>query len=89
MLNIPVCLGVDEAIADDAINMWTVMKTAGSIHNLTDWDYANWPSAEEVLRAATQTGGLAMREPQLALYPRSTRRFNPYRSARVAVRAIE
>ena len=64
-LNIPVCLGVDEAIADDAINMWTVMKTAGSIHNLTDWDYANWPSAEEVLRAATQTGGLAMREPQL------------------------
>ena len=64
-LNIPVCLGVDEAIASDAINMWAVMKTAGSIHNLTDWNYANWPSAVEVLRAATQTGGLAMREPRL------------------------
>ncbi|MEC8053199.1 MAG: hypothetical protein VX131_01015, partial [Pseudomonadota bacterium] len=33
--------------------------------NLTDWNYANWPSAVEVLRAATRTGGLAMREPRL------------------------
>ena len=53
--------GVDEAIASDAINMWAVMKTAGSIR-LDRLGYANWPSAVEVLRAATQTGGLAMRE---------------------------
>ncbi len=62
---IPVCLGVDEAIADDAINMWSVMKTAGVIHNLTEWDYERWPKAHEVIRAATEGGGIAMREPGL------------------------
>ena len=62
---IPICLGVDEAIADDAINMWSVMKTASVIHNLNEWDYDRWPQATEVLRAATETGGKAMREPKL------------------------
>ena len=62
---IPICLGVDEAIADDAINMWSVMKTASTIHNLTDPDYDRWPTAREVLRAGTETGGRAMREPGL------------------------
>ncbi len=62
---IPVCLGVDEAIADDATNMWSVMKTAGMIHTLTDWDYDQWPQASEVLKAATASGGKAMREPDL------------------------
>lgn len=62
---IPVCLGVDEAIADDAINMWSVMKTASVVHNLTDWDFERWPTAQEVLRAATQGGSRAMREAEL------------------------
>lgn len=62
---IPVCLGVDEAIADDAINMWSVMKTASVVHNLNDLDYERWPRADEVLTAATRTGGRAMREPGL------------------------
>lgn len=62
---IPVCLGVDEAIADDAINMWSVMKSAASLHTLSDWDYEKWPQASEILQAATQTGGRAMREPEL------------------------
>ncbi|MGR3513860.1 MAG: amidohydrolase family protein [Paracoccaceae bacterium] len=62
---IPVCLGVDETIADDAINMWSVMKTASVLHNLTDWDYERWPRAQEVLKAATETGGQAMRVPGL------------------------
>lgn len=62
---IPLCLGVDEAIADDAINMWSVMKTASVIHNLSDWDYTRWPQATEVIRAATMGGGQAMREPGL------------------------
>ncbi len=55
------CLGVDEAIADDAVNMWQVMKTAGMIHSLTEPDWLLWPSAEEVLEAATVGGGRAMR----------------------------
>ena len=63
--NISVCLGVDEAIADDAVNMWSVMKTTGSIHNLTDWNYSNWPSAKEIIISATRNGGRAMREPKL------------------------
>lgn len=62
---VPLCLGVDEAIADDAINMWSVMKTAGVIHNLSDWDYTRWPQAREVIEAATEGGGRAMREPGL------------------------
>lgn len=59
------CLGVDEAIADDSINMWQVMKTAGMIHSLTDPDWLRWPQAEEVLDAATVGGGRAMRVPGL------------------------
>jgi cytosine/adenosine deaminase-related metal-dependent hydrolase len=62
---IPVCLGVDEAIADDAINMWSVMKTASMLHTLSDPDYDRWPAAREVLTAATVAGGHAMREPDL------------------------
>lgn len=62
---IPICLGVDEAIADDAINMWSVMKTAALVHTLSDQDYERWPQASEVLHAATRGGGKAMREPGL------------------------
>ena len=63
--NINVCLGVDEAIADDAVNMWSVMKTAGTIHNLTNSDYSTWPTAKEIIVSATKNGGLAMQETKL------------------------
>lgn len=62
---IPICLGVDEAIADDAVNMWSVMKTAGMVHSLTGSDYTRWPGAREILTCATQNGGKAMRVPGL------------------------
>ncbi|MDT1064588.1 amidohydrolase family protein [Paracoccus sp. CPCC 101403] len=62
---IPICLGVDEAIADDAVNMWSVMKTAALIHCITETDYERWPNPREILRAATTGGGHAMREPML------------------------
>lgn len=52
-----ICLGVDEAIADDAVNMWLVMKTAGMIHSLTNPDWLRWPQATEILAAATTGGG--------------------------------
>ena len=58
---IPICLGVDEAIADDAINMWSVVKLAGMVHALSDRDYRRWPQAKEILAAATTGGGRAMR----------------------------
>ncbi|MFK7762960.1 MAG: amidohydrolase family protein [Roseobacter sp.] len=62
---ISVALGVDEAIADDAINLWSVMKTAGMIHTLSGDDPDSWPSAREVVRAATVGGGHAMRRSKL------------------------
>jgi 5-methylthioadenosine/S-adenosylhomocysteine deaminase len=36
---VPICLGTDEAIADDAVNMWLVAKIVGLIHNITNPDY--------------------------------------------------
>lgn len=62
---IPICLGVDEAIADDAVNIWSVMKLAGMVHNLTGADFDRWPSAREILTCATCGGGQAMRQPGL------------------------
>jgi 5-methylthioadenosine/S-adenosylhomocysteine deaminase len=59
--NVPVCLGSDEAIADDTINMWASAKMAGLIHNITEPDYHNWPRAEEVLGCLIRGGARAMR----------------------------
>jgi 5-methylthioadenosine/S-adenosylhomocysteine deaminase len=58
---VPICLGTDEAIADDAINMWLVAKFAGLIHNITDPDYERWPKAAEVLDCLIRGGARAMR----------------------------
>lgn len=57
---IPICLGTDEAIADDAVNMWGVAKTAGLIHNITDPDPDLWPTAAEVLDCLLRGGARAM-----------------------------
>ncbi|MEL0099253.1 MAG: amidohydrolase family protein, partial [Opitutae bacterium] len=64
-LGINVCLGVDECIADDSINMWNVMKIASIVHNITENNYDKWPKVEEVFQAGTYGGGLAMREKNL------------------------
>ena len=61
---IPICLGTDEAIADDAVNMWSVAKLAGLIHNITGIDYERWPKAAEVLSCLIGGGARAMRHPQ-------------------------
>jgi len=61
---IPICLGTDEAIADDAINMWSVAKLAGLIHNITGFDYEHWPRAAEVLNCLVGGGARALRLPQ-------------------------
>ena len=45
--------------------MWLVMKTAGSIKNLTNSDYSSWPTAKEIFVSTTKNGGLAMQEPKL------------------------
>ncbi|MDE2913343.1 MAG: amidohydrolase family protein [Paracoccaceae bacterium] len=57
---IPVCLGTDEALADDSINLWITMKVAGLIHNITDPEYGNWPAADEILACVFRGGARAM-----------------------------
>ncbi len=57
---IPVCLGTDEAIADDAVNMWAVAKMTGLIHTLDGADPARWSKADEVLDCLIGGGARAM-----------------------------
>jgi cytosine/adenosine deaminase-related metal-dependent hydrolase len=59
---VPICLGTDEAIADDAINMWLVAKLVGLIHNITEPDYERWPNATEVLDCLIRGGARAMQQ---------------------------
>ena len=58
---IPVALGTDEAICDDTVNVWTVAKTAGLIHNVSGLDSDDWPTAAEVLDALWCGGARATR----------------------------
>ena len=60
---VPICLGTDEAIADDSVNMWSVAKLAGLIHTLSNPDYELWPKAVEVLDCLIRGGARAMRSP--------------------------
>jgi len=65
---ISVALGSDEAICDDAANMWGVVKTAGLIHNISGLDCHQWPRAEEVLHSLWQGGARAqLREGELGV----------------------
>ncbi|MBW4043146.1 MAG: amidohydrolase family protein, partial [Acidobacteria bacterium] len=58
---IPVALGTDEAICDDSINLWTVAKTAGLIHNVSGLDSDHWPAPSEILDALWVGGARAQR----------------------------
>ena len=58
---IPVALGTDEAICDDTINVWTVAKTAGLIHNVSGLDSDEWPTPTEILDALWRGGARATR----------------------------
>ncbi len=58
---INICLGSDEACSDDSLNLWSVAKMAGLIHNITDPDYRSWVKAPEVLWALLRGGAKAMR----------------------------
>jgi 5-methylthioadenosine/S-adenosylhomocysteine deaminase len=61
---IPLCLGSDEAITDDAVNMWAVAKLTGLIHNISVPDYELWPTAGDVLDCLIRGGSRAMRAPR-------------------------
>jgi 5-methylthioadenosine/S-adenosylhomocysteine deaminase len=61
---VPLCLGSDEAITDDSINMWNVAKITGLVHNLNGGDYQQWPTAPEILRCLIHGGAEALRLPK-------------------------
>ena len=58
---VPVCLGSDEAVSDDSINLWFVAKTAALLHTIAGPDYDEWPTAPEILHALTRGGARALR----------------------------
>ncbi|CAN5582026.1 amidohydrolase family protein [soil metagenome] len=62
---IPVALGTDEAICDDSVNVWTVAKIAGLIHNVSGLDSDDWPTPTEVLDALWRGGASATRRDDL------------------------
>lgn len=62
---VPICIGTDEAVADDAINPWAALKMAGLVHTLTDPDYRTWPGAPEIMRCMMHGGGRALRWPDI------------------------
>ncbi|HWF54965.1 MAG TPA: amidohydrolase family protein [Solirubrobacteraceae bacterium] len=54
-------LGSDGGSSSDSARMLDVIKAAALLHKLTTPDYTQWPSATEVLWAATRGGAASMR----------------------------
>ncbi|QIG46672.1 amidohydrolase family protein [Nordella sp. HKS 07] len=61
-----ICIGNDEASTDDGVNLWTVAKIAGLVHNVCGTDYDDWLQPVEILNALTSGGSAAMRLPRPA-----------------------
>ncbi len=53
---INVALGTDGSGSNDAQNLWLEIRAAALIHNCRFVDYERWPTANQVLRMATQAG---------------------------------
>jgi 5-methylthioadenosine/S-adenosylhomocysteine deaminase len=53
-------LATDGAGSNDTQNMFEAMRFAAAWHNHNDVDYRDWPSPEQVLRAATSTSAQAL-----------------------------
>ena len=57
---LPICLGTDEALSDDRINLFDVMKMTGLIHTVHQPDWGLWPTADEILAHALHGGARAL-----------------------------
>jgi 5-methylthioadenosine/S-adenosylhomocysteine deaminase len=57
-------LGIDEAICDDSVNLWGVVKMAGLVHNVSGLDSDLWPTASEVLDSLWRGGAAALLKPE-------------------------
>ncbi len=57
---ITTALGTDEAICDDSVNLWGVVKMTGLVHNVCGLDSDQWPSPAEVLDSLWRGGAAAL-----------------------------
>jgi 5-methylthioadenosine/S-adenosylhomocysteine deaminase len=55
-----VALGTDGISSNDSCRLFDVMKVAGLVHTLATDDYDQWPTAAEILWAATRGGARAL-----------------------------
>jgi 5-methylthioadenosine/S-adenosylhomocysteine deaminase len=55
-----VALGTDGISSNDSARLFDVMKAAGLVHTLATDDYDEWPTAPEILWAATRGGARAV-----------------------------
>ena len=55
-----VALGTDGISSNDSCRLFDVMKAAGIVHTLSTDDYDEWPTAAEILWAATRGGARAV-----------------------------
>lgn len=55
-----ICLGTDEALSDDRINMFDVMKMTGLIHTTGIDTWEDWPTAERILEISLHGGAEAL-----------------------------
>ncbi|MEM1066269.1 MAG: amidohydrolase family protein [Pseudomonadota bacterium] len=62
---VPLCLGTDEAACDDTANLWGVMKTGALLQKITNPDWTQWPTAEEMLGFVWEGGARALRRNDL------------------------
>jgi 5-methylthioadenosine/S-adenosylhomocysteine deaminase len=53
---IPIGLGSDGVASNDSARLFDVMRLTALLHRATSPDFEDWPTAEEVLRAATLGG---------------------------------
>jgi cytosine/adenosine deaminase-related metal-dependent hydrolase len=53
---INVGLGTDGVGSNDSARLFDVMRFAALIHRSTSWEFGDWPTADEVLQAATRGG---------------------------------
>jgi len=89
-----VALGTDGISSNDTSRMLDVMHVAAILHKVTSPDHTKWPTAEEVLRAATiggarsamihdQTGSLEVgKKADLVIFDMKTINFTPLNDPR-------
>lgn len=57
---IPICLGTDEALSDDKINMFDVLRMTSLIHTIGESNWDLWPTPSEIFNHALKGGARAL-----------------------------